>query len=512
MGKHAYPRSVTLSRAPGLLKEFDLATFRAFVKGKVTPPQRRLQALSTFSSAGIGDYGYRLAGFSFRVHGELVRERLAIYGKNHPRSVGIAGDLNETWPLVVDAFRRVAGPEPPALLTGMSPCQGMSTASSHERKGLSRVISEDPRNLLPFVLMPIAKELRPRTIVVENVPGIMTTRVRDPESRKVGTVASLLSSRLVDYACFPVTLQFADYGVPQRRSRTLLTYIRKGEPCLERLNLARTLPYPNKSHDRLTRSRMLPWITAREFLGPPRFRALSSFSIGRARDPVDSLHYVPVYDKTRFKMVKAIPPHSGKSAYENDTCAFCGKHRIPRDQARCVRCSRPLTSRPIVMDEVKGPRLIVGHPTSYKRMPPSLPVSTVTTSSGHLGSDSKIHPWENRLLSPRECAEAQTIPRTFEFGTPANESMTWLLRQAIGEAMPPWFGYLHGLVLRNLLGAGGIAEWLLPESDPGLEDLTISDIGEREAFKRRRRSAETSRKLAVVQIATPAVGAVSSSL
>ena len=417
VGRNANIATMALSRVPRLLKGFDPSSFAAFVEGKVAPPQRRMSALSTFSSAGIGDYGYRLAGFAFKVHAELVGERLGIYHRNHPRSRGIVGDLNETWGQVVDTYRRTEGHEPPALLSGMSPCQGMSTASSHERKGESRAISKDRRNLLPFVLIRIAKELRPRTIVVENVSGITTTRVRDPETGRIGTVAFLLTRRLPDYVCFPATLQFADFGVPQRRSRTLLTFIRKGEPCLEELRLARTLPYPNKTHDRFARFHRLPWVSAEKLLGPPRFRPLSSYSPGRARDPADSLHYVPVYDTTRFEMVKTIPAKSGRSAYENDSCQICGERGIPPAAACCPGCSSPLTTRPIVVDPAKGPRLIIGHPTSYKRMPLRLPVSTITTSSGHLGSDSKIHPWENRLLSPRECAEAQTIPRTFDFGT-----------------------------------------------------------------------------------------------
>ena len=38
-------------------------------------------------------------------------------------------------------------------------------------------------------------------------------------------------------------------------------------------------------------------------------------------------------------------------------------------------------------------------------MHPDRPASTVTTNSSHVGSDIKIHPWEHRVMSIRECAD-----------------------------------------------------------------------------------------------------------
>jgi DNA (cytosine-5)-methyltransferase 1 len=464
----------------------------------VRPPQAKLPAVSTFSSAGIGDYGYRFAGFSFKVHAELRSERLEYYKLNHPRSRAVLGDLRTTWHDVVDEYRAREGREAPALLTGMSPCQGMSPSTHHEREGRSRQISKDPRNTLPFVLVDVARELRPLSIVVENVPGIVTTRVRDSSSGEVGTVASLLAKKLDGYACYPITLQFADYGIPQRRQRTLLTFLRSDLPCISLMRRTRTLPYPRKTHDRSSRFGRLAWLPACDFLGPPRFRPLSSFSEGRARDPLDQLHYVPIYDRKRFELVRRIPSMSGRSAYQNDRCPSCDAESIPEGIASCPACEAPLFSRPIVLDSA-GPRLITGHKTSYQRMCSDLPVGTITTSSGHLGSDAKIHPWENRLLSPRECMTVQTIPATFRFGKPQCAVQTWLLRQTIGEAIPPWFTFLHGLVLRSLLGAGNAAKILLSETDYDVEDLTIESVECRGARRRLRRGQFASREAARVK-------------
>ena len=485
------PRGRVFSRSPSALRSFQGDLFERFMAGDIVLPQKKYSAVSTFSSAGIGDYGYRLAGFSFKVHAEMVPERLAICKLNHPRTLTIEGDLRKSWHEVVDGYRDRVGRKVPDLLAGMSPCQGMSPSTLSERQGRTKWISKDSRNTLPFVLVKIVRELRPLSIVVENVPGIVTTRVREPDTGEVGTVASLLAKKLDAYVCYPITLQFADYGVPQRRQRTLLTFIRKDQRCIAALRKAQTIPYPGKTHDRSARFGRLSWVPARDFLGPPRFRPLTSYSPGRARDLDDPLHYVPVYESRHFELIRGIPPFSGRSAYQNDVCPSCGVHNVPEDIATCDSCESPLINRPIVM-EPNGPRLIIGHETSYKRMPANLPVGTVTTANGHLGSDAKIHPWENRLLSPRECACAQTIPMSFRFGERQNGSHTRVLRQTIGEAIPPWFTFLHGLVLRNLLGSGNAVKHLLSAQDYDVENLHVSSVEEREVIRRRSRDRFSS--------------------
>ena len=55
------------------------------------------------------------------------------------------------------------------LLAGCSPCQGFSRL----RKGESG--RNDPRNKLVFEYLRLVRGLRPKTILMENVPGIITT-------------------------------------------------------------------------------------------------------------------------------------------------------------------------------------------------------------------------------------------------------------------------------------------------------------------------------------------------
>src|ERR1700684_778569 len=89
-----------------------------------------LHAVSLFSNCGAGDLGYAAAGFQFDVMAELDPRRLSVALLNHPDAEGVPGDLRETLPEVVQAYRRKVGAADPALLAACPPCQGMSSARS----------------------------------------------------------------------------------------------------------------------------------------------------------------------------------------------------------------------------------------------------------------------------------------------------------------------------------------------------------------------------------------------
>ena len=165
-------------------------------------------------------------------------------------------------------------------------------------------------------------------------------------------------------------------------------------------------------------------------------------------------HTVPVWDERMYAMVAAIPKSSGKSAWENNSCRHCGPVDVTSDTVECPLCLEPML-RPIVKEPDGRYRLIKGFASSYRRMHPDRPASTVTTASGHVGSDFTIHPTQNRLLSILECATLQTFPEDFYWGEALEKYGSTNVREMIGEAVPPAFTKLHGEVLVGLLNG----EW-----------------------------------------------------
>lgn len=410
-----------------------------------------LRAVSLFSNCGAGDIGFAQAGFTFDVFAELDPRRLKVALLNHPGAAGVPGDLRETLDHVVNSYRQRAGEERLALLAACPPCQGMSSAQSG--RGLQADAdagSRDSRNLLVEVIANAVSQLEPRVIVVENVQAFLTRQVWHPLTKKAVSAANFLIETLSpDYRTYPMLADLADFGVPQMRKRSFLTLIRNDEPCVRILDHRSWAPYPWPSHSCGLEAR----ITLEQ--------ALSSFDL----PPLDAgtkegatsdkeMHSVPVWPRERYEMVGAIAPRSGRSAWQNDRCGSCGCTTEDMSQVRCGQCQQILP-RPIIRDESGTLRLIRGFRTSYRRMDPDLPASTITTASGHLGSDRTIHPWQNRVMSPLECALLQTFPTSFQWGDALERWGHTHVRAMIGEAVPPLFTKKHGRVLVQLLRSTG---------------------------------------------------------
>lgn len=432
------------------------------------------KAVSLFSNCGAGDVGFRRAGFAFEVMAELDDRRLEVCCLNHPGASGVPGDLRVTWEQVVVDYhlrlgeRGVAAAErAPDLLAACPPCQGMSSARSGMGSGKDPDAgSRDARNLLVMVIAAVTRALRPRLLVVENVPQFLTRKVRHPASGEAVSASRLLVDELgATYAAFPVLTDLADYGVPQTRRRSFMTFVRRDlTDILDFLRETGRIPFPVPTH-------------AVDYGGPGPVslqRALQSFALPPLDARTEStaraegyggLHEVPIWKDRRYPMVAAIPPNSGRSAWDNQACEQCGPVTAEAEAVLCPHCQSALL-RPVVKEQNGNVRFVKGFRTSsYRRMHPEAPAATVTTASGHIGSDLTIHPWENRLLSTLECARLQTFPEDFDWGLALDLWGHTNVREMIGEAVPPAFTELHGTVLHQLLDGTCETEMLLPAAD-----------------------------------------------
>ena len=95
------------------------------------------------------------------------------------------------------------------LLVGGTPCQSFSTAGL--RKGMA-----DPRGNLALVFLRIADIARPRWIVWENVPGVLSSN----RGQDFGSILGALGQLGYGWAYRILDAQF--FGVPQRRRRVFV--------------------------------------------------------------------------------------------------------------------------------------------------------------------------------------------------------------------------------------------------------------------------------------------------
>lgn len=405
-----------------------------------------LRGVSLFTNCGAGDVGYRDAGFAFDVMAELESHRLDVALLNHRTARGVPGDLRETLPQVVAAWRDRNGMAQPALLAACPPCQGMSSARSDRgSESDPEAGSRDPRNLLVQVVVDAAVELRPRVVVVENVPAFLTRQVLHPVTGDAVSGAVLLIESLAgEYEYWPFVTDLADHGVAQTRKRSFMTFVRNDEPAVAVLERHGLAPFPAPTHAGCQ-------TTLAEAIASMGLRSLDAASKDAATDPGTPLHCVPVWSESRYVMVAAIPPNSGRTAWQNSACLTCGAVGLDDDAASCPECGARLP-RPVVVDPDGTPRLIAGfRRSSYARMDPNRPAATVTTASGRIGSDNTLHPSENRVMSILECQLLQGFPIDFRWGDTLNAKGHTAMRAMIGEAVPPTFTRQHGKVIEALL-------------------------------------------------------------
>lgn len=410
--------------------------------------KRQYKAVSLFSGAGLSDMGYKYAGFSFLVQAESDPYRASLGMDNFPESQWIVGDLQSRVSDVIRTYRE-ATTDRLDLLVATPPCQGMSSSNpSRGKRNTEGAKRNEKKNSLILHIIPVVKELRPRFIVAENVRQILTLPIRN--GRRNTRIVELLAEKLPGYDFFSGVVNVADYGVPQHRRRAIIVGIDKNEPALEVLKGSGRVPWPRASHGGTTGP---SWLSVGEWIEEMEYERLDSRTAAGARGSAP-LHYVPSYDGDRYLQISSIPKHSGKSAYHNSKCPDCDFTPVPLGLIRCPQCAALMKNRPYVYVK-RTPRLIAGFASSYRRMRSDEPASTVTTNSSHVGSDFKIHPFENRVLSIQECADLQTVPRAYRWDRAIRDHKTYTIRAVVGEAFPSYFTYLHGTLLSRLLAARG---------------------------------------------------------
>lgn len=335
-----------------------------------------LTSIDLFSGGGGLSEGMRQAGFKIKAAVEIDPVAAETFRANHKESVVIERDIRHvsSIELLKQCGIQQGGLD---LLAGCPPCQGFSSLTAKYNR-------YDERNSLIKEVSRLVKDLMPRAVMIENVPGLMK-RGQNYLSDFVQTLESL--GYIVNYD----VLQVADYGVPQSRRRFVL---------LAGLGFEIKIPKPTHSS---TGSNGLPkWKTVREALaglGKP-VPLNESASYGGTRKL--NWHVTRNLADINLKRLKYLKP--GGPRYD-----------IP-DHLR-PKCHQGKNS---------------GFSNVYGRMSWDAPSPTITGGCTVLSKGRFGHPSELRTISVREAARLQTFPDTFEFATEFVDHAC----QIIGNALP----------------------------------------------------------------------------
>ena len=207
--------------------------------------RRPMAAVDLFSGCGGLTLGLRSAGFTVRAAVEIEPKARRTYALNHPTVRLYEQDIRtlSARTLLRDLTLK---PGQLDLLAGCPPCQGFSRLRTRNRAASVR----DPRNDLVDEFLRFVRVLRPKAVMLENVPSLST-------DRRFARLRSVLTS--LGYQHTFAVLDAADYGVPQRRKRLILVGSRLHSVAVAEASgrrrtvraALRGLRHPSRTADRL---------------------------------------------------------------------------------------------------------------------------------------------------------------------------------------------------------------------------------------------------------------------
>lgn len=203
-----------------------------------------LLSIDIFSGVGGLTEGMHQADFKTQLAFEIDEIASKAYKLNHTDTTVINQDIRK---VSIASIKKTLNGKEIHLLAGCPPCQGFS---SIRRLNRLQPVS-DERNSLIMEYVRLVKGLKPLTIMMENVPGLVEY---DLFKKAVGILRNELKYQ-VEYKVVNVK----DYGVPQSRKRlvlvgSLLGEISVAKPTDEKNTVRDTignLPLPPKSSDQL---------------------------------------------------------------------------------------------------------------------------------------------------------------------------------------------------------------------------------------------------------------------
>ena len=265
--------------------------------------------------------------------------------------------------------RIAASVEAVDILVGGPPCQGHSNLNNHTRR-------VDEKNALYLRMVRAAEILRPRLVMIENVPSVL----RDRHSG-IGVVDRAVEHlERLGYRTEHRVVALARLGVAQTRQRHLMLATAPGEPPPG--SLFDAIEASATSHD-------LRW------------------AIG------------DLVDTTSDSMLDREPQATAQNMRRMQYLLDNGIYDLPNAlRPTCQQGSHSYKSM-------------------YGRLRWDQPAQTITSGFGSIGQGRYMHPERTRALTAHEAARIQGFPDYFDFSACPTRSA---LATMIGNAVPPQLG------------------------------------------------------------------------
>ena len=366
----------------------------------------KFNVLSLFSSAGIAETYFERNCLKVKVASEILPERVKLYKHLYPEVKMIEGDINDSG--VFSTIINESLKEKVDFIIATPPCQGMSTAGKMQK--------DDPRNRLIINAVNAITIIKPKFVIIENVPEILNTKIKIGDQWIL--IEDYLHRELTNYNFNKNNVVNAmNYGVAQSRLRCVFLLSRKDTGIIWEF------PKPNEKV-----------ITMRDAIGnlPSLDPNVTDISIDERNK------YFPDYEKKRTAGLEVSPWHIPPKHKFRHVLAMM---HTPEG---CSAWNNEFYY-PTLADGTKSK----GYKNTYKRQWWDKPAYTITKYTSRLGSQENGHPGRIIIDSENEKKRIISDARTmtiFElmrlsslpdnWNIPLNSSAN-LIREVIGEGVPP---------------------------------------------------------------------------
>lgn len=368
-------------------------------------------AVDLFAGAGGLSLGAELAGVKVAFANDLFAEAAATYRLNHP-ATAFSADPIET--LTAEQILDKIGLAPGELdlMLGGPPCQGFSINAPNRSW-------TDARNTLVLEYLRLVKGIRPKYLLIENVPGLL--------SLERGQALQVVYDRLatMGYEVSHKVLLAARYGVPQERWRLLIVGHRRDLPAPG---------FPVPTHHATARA---------NFTGGSRWAndATEQPGIPAAVTVVEAIGDLPPLANGEGASLMPYPPQAHLSVYQRwarkgskmlynhqaQKLSLINLRRLQHIQPGGNWTDIPFDLLPAGMRRARRS----DHTKRYGRLDPRGQSCTILTKCDpHWGSF--FHYSQDRAITPREAARLQSFPDRYIFAGPVS-----LQYEQIGNAVPP---------------------------------------------------------------------------
>lgn len=342
---------------------------------------KKLTAVDLFCGGGGLTIGLKRAGFNV-VAGVEVNEEICKTYKANDRGVALfEQDIRK---IKGSDILHATGLKKIDLVAGCPPCQGFSQLTAKYKR-------EDERNDLVLEMARIIEELKPKMVMMENVPGL---------AKKGRPLLDKFIKRIekLGYIVNWDVLQMVEYGVPQWRQRFVL---------LAGKGFEIPLPKPIHSSSDIKKNGLKSWVTVRDALekvGEP-----VTFNYAKSNGGPKKFNWNVVRDLSPINIERLKFLSEGGSRFD-----------------------LPMKLRPNCHKNNKGFSNVYAR-MSWQQPSPTITGGCVTLSSGRFG-----HPTSLRTISIREAARIQTFPDSYSIET---ENIA-TAADIIGNALPCKFAHI----------------------------------------------------------------------